>query len=242
MPSELAGRRVEQRDPVGRQVVRRSSPAGRSRPARRAPPSSADERVGQHPGAALGERPAVDVCRGAAARAPAAALTGSVSGRIEWAAIPANSARARVAPEASRDRASPAAVASSPNRASRSARGGDSGTWNGAEQVRQRASARRRPAGRTGRGTRRRRRPARAAVASTSPRSRTAEPSSSGWPSAAGGSIQRRPWPREVELGEERRDPAERVDRAADVVDEAGQRQLGGARPRRRLVGAPRGP
>src|SRR4029079_9177004 len=36
---------------------------------------------------------------------------------------------------------------------------------------------------------------------------------------------------------EERRDPAKHVDRAADVVDEAGQGELCGTRPAARLVG-----
>ena len=73
--------------------------------------------------------------------------------------------------------------------------------------------------------------PSVAPVASTERSSTAAVPSSSGWASGAAGWIQLEPVLGERQRAEERRADAERVDRRADIVDEARQRQLGRARP-----------
>ena len=235
---EPAGRRVEQRDPVRRQVVERAStaPAGLDPPAERL---AARRRArGDRAGAALRERPAVGVRRGAEHEPGRRAdRLGQRQDRVGGDARrtaparrrPGSAARARVAGW-SAEQPEPR----QPQRPRRRQRHVER-----AEQVRQAASARRRPAGRTGRGRRRRRRPARAAVSSTSPRSRTAPSrrrAGGRAPPADRSSAGRAP--REPAASAKNGDdPAERVDRAADVVDEAGQRQLGRARPATWLVG-----
>ena len=122
-----------------------------------------------------------------------------------------------------------------PERARRSARSGRSGTWNGAEDVRHE----RRPASDAADRTT----IAVGIAVNAQPGGRRVHvaragsptlPSSSGCPSGSG-RIQRRPCRREVELDAKNGETAaEREDRAAHVVNEPGQRQLGRARRRHR--------
>ena len=160
MRGETAGRRVEQRDPV-RAAAR---PALATPPARLDPPAErlqlGDEARGSIPAPPSGNgQPST--CAAAPSTSPAAALTGSVNGRIEWAAIPANSARAASPRKRRATRVagwSPSEPEPGhPQRPRRRRRHVER-----AEQVRQQRRRGVDRSSRTGRGTRRRRRPTRA--------------------------------------------------------------------------------
>ena len=172
---------------------------------------------------------------------PNDALSGCPSRSIEWAASPANSARAAGSRNARRARDVAGSSAGSPNLASSS--GCLGGRTTGA-----RSSGTSRSHSRTSGPNRRRQ--AAASAPSASPRA-VEVPLEHDAPRGGQGVRERRfrldpleAVARQVQRPEERRRDAQRVDRRAGVVDEAGQRQLrrSACRPRRSPPPRRRGP
>ena len=162
------------------------------------------------------------------------------SGSIECAAFPAISARAR---GPSKRRAS-ACAERRPRRPKRDSASGWRGGPQRPEDRAAAASPRRAPAGRTSLryACAVRAAESRARSPRSSGRSATAVPSSSGCASGSAGLDQLEPVLGQRQLAQERRRQRGRVDGRADVVDEAGQRQLRRAAAAADRLRAPRAP
>ena len=191
IPRAPGRRRVEHRDACSRQVVQPRRRAGRSRPARRArgaprraPPRSARRRPrGTASRRDVRRRRARARPRRSPARQPEDRVRGDAREQGPRARRPGTAARP-ASPAGARE-----AEPRHAQRADRRQRDVERREEVGHERVRVVDEPAEQPP--VGVAVA----PSPAAVSSTSPRSMTAGPSSSGWPSAAGGSIQRRPWP-----------------------------------------------
>ena len=181
------------------------------------------------PPAATGQSSTCAVSAKIIATAP---VSGRSSGRIECAAQPASTARARRPPNRAR---SNVVAGSKPGRPKRAIRNGCRGRRSGPSRSASRPCGSRRNGAKV-RRYRSASSPSAAAVSASERRSITAGSSSSGWATDAGGWIQRRPCASRSERAEERRQDARGVTARADVVPEPGQRELRRARAAADLV------
>ncbi len=229
---ELRRAGVEEDDARRRNVGEACARARRSRSGRRA--GADTRRAPRRWPASRRRRPASPRRAPVSAKIMAtAAVSGRSSGRIECAAQPASSARARAPRKRARSATRRGQQPGQPEarHRERMPRQAQRAEEIGEQRVRLAQERREEPSCR-----RRASSPSSRAVSSSERRSSTAGSSSSGCATDAGGWIQRRPCAASGSVRKNGERIAHRMTAGADVVREAGQRQLGGARAAADLV------